>query len=678
MNFRNRFLLAGLCLLLAAEARTQDKNQEKLPVKFGKVTPEDFNVNTAGLDTAAGAVVIADYGTSTFDGNAKGWFDLVFKHSRRVKILKQTAFDIATVTISLYVGDRDQEKLEGLKASTYTLENGKVVETRLDDKSVFTDKLDKHHIVKKFTFPALKEGAIVEYTYTQTSPYLFDLQPWSFQGAYPRLWSEYQVDIPDFFRYVTMGYGYVPFYINSSKGMNQTFHLTFPGGADKDDHETMDDNVVTHRWVMKNVPALQEEAFTTSMENYLARIEFQQSGYSFPGQPGKDIMGTWFSVSEGLLKDDDFGADLDNNNGWLDADLQNVTRGSASQLEKAQKIYAFVRDNFNCTGHNSMYLADPLKTIFKNRHGSEADLNLLLTAMLRHEKINADPVILSTRDNGFANPIYPLLSRFNYVVAKVNIDSKDLYLDASEPWLAFGKLPNRCYNGYARVLNKEMPSETLLMADSLRENKNTLVMISNAEKGGLLGHLTSIPGFNEACELREKVKASGQDEFFKTIQTAYTGEYKVSSPEMDSLHRPDDPLTLAYDLKITPDTSSDIFYFNPMLSEGYKTNPFKSAERKYPVEMPFAMDEIYTLNMEIPEGYVVDEMPKAAKVLFNDDEGSFEYLLQKSDALIQFRSRIRLNKANFKPEDYATLRDFFALIVKKQSEQIVFKKKKSA
>jgi hypothetical protein len=239
-------------------------------------------------------------------------------------------------------------------------------------------------------------------------------------------------------------------------------------------------------------------------------------------------------------------------------------------------------------------------------------------------------------------------------------------------------LPQRCYNGYARVLNKETPSAVSLLADSLRENKTTLVMIGNGEKGGLEGHLTSTPGFNEACELRQQVKTSGQEAFFKTIQTAYTGEYKLSSPEMDSLHRPEDPLVVSYDLKIMPDSSSDLFYFNPMLSEGYKTNPFKSADRKYPVEMPYAMDEIYTLNMDIPEGYVVDELPKSAKVLFNTDEGFFEYLLVKSDVMIQFRSRIKLNKANFKPEDYATLRDFFAFIVKKQSEQIVFKKKKSA
>jgi len=72
----------------------------------------------------------------------------------------------------------------------------------------------------------------------------------------------------------------------------------------------------------------------------------------------------------------------------------------------------------------------------------------------------------------------------------------------------------------------------------------------------------------------------------------------------------------------------------------------------------------------------VDELPKSAKVLFNTDEGFFEYLIVKDDQRIQFRSRIKLVKANYQPEDYATLRDFFGFVVKKESEQIVFKKVK--
>jgi hypothetical protein len=108
----------------------------------------------------------------------------------------------------------------------------------------------------------------------------------------------------------------------------------------------------------------------------------------------------------------------------------------------------------------------------------------------------------------------------------------------------------------------------------------------------------------------------------------------------------------------------------------YKMNPFKSEMRKYPVALPYPIDDIYTLNMEIPDGYMVDELPKSAKVLYNEGEGSFEYIIQKDQYSVQFRSHVRLKEVFFRPGDYNSLRDFFAFIAQKHNEQIVFKKKK--
>ena len=102
----------------------------------------------------------------------------------------------------------NEEKLENLKAHTYNLENGKVVETKVDVKnSVYRSGLDKNHVVQKFAFPAIKEGSIIEYEYTISSDFIFNLQPWKFQGDHPVLWSEYQVSIPEFFYYVFLQHG---------------------------------------------------------------------------------------------------------------------------------------------------------------------------------------------------------------------------------------------------------------------------------------------------------------------------------------------------------------------------------------------------------------------------------------------------------------------------------------
>ena len=79
-------------------------------------------------------------------------------------------------------------------------------------------------------------------------------------------------------------------------------------------------------------------------------------------------MGNWISFSEELLKDDDFGADLDRGNSWLDDDLKTITKGATGNLEKARKIYMYVRDNFTCTSNSgSLWLSSPLKTVYKNK-----------------------------------------------------------------------------------------------------------------------------------------------------------------------------------------------------------------------------------------------------------------------------------------------------------------------
>ena len=137
----------------------------------------------------------------------------------------------------------------------------------------------------------------------------------------------------------------------------------------------------------------------------------------------------------------------------------------------------------------------------------------------------------------------------------------------------------------------------------------------------------------------------------------------------------DQPIGINYDFQIATD-KEDILYFNPMFSEAWKENPFKSADRFYPVEMPYTIDETYLLRIDIPDGYEVDELPKQIIVKLNEDgDGSFEYFLALSNGTISMRSRIRLSRAFFLPDEYDTLREFFNLVVKKHSEQIVFKRK---
>jgi hypothetical protein len=161
-------------------------------------------------------------------------------------------------------------------------------------------------------------------------------------------------------------------------------------------------------------------------------------------------------------------------------------------------------------------------------------------------------------------------------------------------------------------------------------------------------------------------------EYFATAKKGFPFEVEMSDTEIDSLKTPDDPVAVKYSFKFKPE--DDIIYFNPLLTETVKENPFRSSERTYPVEIPYCLDKVYLLNMEIPKGYKVDEMPKSARVMLNEDEGMFEYIIAVNNNHVQLRCRISIKKANFAPDDYQTLRDFYAYVVKKEAEQIVFKK----
>lgn len=660
-----------VCILMTLSAF----NQDKVNVKFGKVSPEDFATKVYPIDSNANAVVIADVGSSKIVGNTKGWFSLEFKRFRRAHILNKNGFDIATEEVSLYSDGDREEQLRDLKAVTYNLEDSRVVETKLDTKSgVFKDKINKNEVVKKFTFPNIKEGSIIEFEYTITSDFLRNLQPWAFQRDYPTLWSEYNVSLPAFFNYVFLSQGYQKFYINTHKDSRDNFTVTFTNGAEASDHYGFSANVTDYRWVIKDAPALKEEGFVSTVRNHIQKVEFELTAQTEPLSPHV-YLSSWTQVADDMLKDEDFGLTLSKDNGWL-SDAVKTSVGTATTLEeKAKKIYAYVRDNFTCTDYSDLWLGQTLKNVLKTRNGTVSEINLLLIAMLRYVDIDADPVILSTRTHGYTYALYPIMSKFNYVICDATINGKQFFLDATHPRLGFGRLTPACYNGHARIINSSATAIEL-SADSLMERKLTSIVLRTDDKGGLTGSLQQQPGYFESHEIREKIKEKGKDEFFKEVKKAYGQDVELVNPQVDSLDNLEESVAIHYDFNLNQD-KADVIYLNPMFGEGYKENIFKSAERKYPVEMPYAMDETYVFNMFVPEGYVVDELPQSIVVKLNQaGDGQFEYRISESNGAISMRSRIQLKRAYYAPDEYELLREFFNLIVKKHGEQIVLKKKK--
>ena len=665
------------CILFSCLLCLAVNSQDKAPIKFGKVTQEDFHIKSSVVDSNANAVVVYDKGDITFEGNATGWFMYVFKRTCRILVINKNGMDAATVEFALYQTADTKERVEGISATTYNLENGSVIETKLNSRDVFEDKIDINHYNNKFTMPAVKEGSVIEYSYTIKSDFTFNLPAWDFQSTdYPVLWSEYNVTIPGLLNYMAFFQGVHKYAIDKSTDGFKNYSISRPkelGSLIKED-ERLNVSAPTnnHRWVMKDLPSFNGENFMISPLNFSDKISFQLY-QTFDGENYHSVANTWPKAIEELTDREDFGKPLTEDNGWLDEVLATIVAAGDDNLAKAKKIFLYVQKNYTCTNEYSKYIKTTLREVVKKRSGTVGDINLLLIAMLKRQYIDALPVLLSTRGVGRIPKNYPLMERLNYVIAKVNFNTVDYYLDATVPFLPFGKLPLKCYNGTARVIAKDS-AEVNLEADSITESHIVNMFLNYSDAGEYQGSYIHRAGFFESLDIRNTITKSSMGAFKKTIQEKFPEDFHISNIEIDSLQFPEAKLTISADFYLKNFKDADIVYFNPIMSEVIDKNPFYALKRLYPVEMPYLSDKVYTLAMEIPKGYQVDELPKSVRFNLNGNEGMFEYLISNDVKNIQFRCRLVLHKANFLNEDYESLREFYSFIVKKEAEQIVFKK----
>lgn len=659
-----------LLLLCYHSGIAQNKNN----FKFGNISIKDFATSVYSIDSNANAIIIADIGNCAIEGNNKGWFSVINKHFKRAHILNKNGFDVANVSIYLYTDGEAGEQLEKLKAVTYNLENGKIVETKLDTKNtVFEDKIDKKRKLKKFTFPNIKEGSIIEFEYTTVSDFINSPDPWEFQGAYPVLWSEYNFTVPAFFTYTFLNQGYLSFNTKSQNEGTQVYRVVVPGGASANERYEFSSKYTDYKWVIKDVPSLKEESFTTTINNHIQKVTAELVERREPLSYYRYV-GNRQDVSTQLMDYEFFGYSLKKDNNWLNEVVSTIIAKTDASKEKAKKIFSWVQNNFTCTNYRRLYLDQSLKTILKTKVGSEVEINLLLAALLNNANIKTDPVILSTRSNGFTFTLFPVLSQFNYVICRTKIDSEYFNLDASEKQLGFGKLPLRCYNGEARVINEN--AEVLdLEPDYVTETKNTFIITFIDTIGDISIALQKTAGYYESFDMRNEISSQGKESVENSIKKTMGNDVTIQNFGIDSLKQLESPVFVHYEAELGVDKSSHI-YINPYFGENYKTNPFKSADRKYPVEMPYLIDETFTFQLVLSDNYVIEEIPKALILSLNENNDClFEYKTSKTSDNVSLRSRLIFKRTTFAPDEYEVLRDFFSTVVKKQAEQIVIKKK---
>jgi hypothetical protein len=121
--------------------------------------------------------------------------------------------------------------------------------------------------------------------------------------------------------------------------------------------------------------------------------------------------------------------------------------------------------------------------------------------------------------------------------------------------------------------------------------------------------------------------------------------------------------------------AGDVIYLNPFVTSQLTTNPFTSDNREYPVDFGSTVEKMYICRITIPEGYVIDEAPKSKVISLPANAAKYVYNMVMIGNVISLTSSFQINKNIFTQLDYPNLREFYAMVVAKQAEQIVLKKK---
>ncbi|MBC7890734.1 MAG: hypothetical protein H7Y12_00855 [Sphingobacteriaceae bacterium] len=415
---------------------------------------------------------------------------------------------------------------------------------------------------------------------------------------------------------------------------------------------------------MENIPAFREDPYLVGASDYVAKLRFQTS---------QRTSKTWEELDARLLKNESFGQTL-LDTGFLTAIGDSLRMKYPDTLARLTSAHTYVKQHLIWNGAHNLW-ADNLREVFNRKKGDAADLNLLLVALLRATGLEAYPLALSTRDNGQILAEYPSLTSFNYVAALTTLGGKDIFLDATLPYLPPDLLPSACLNGKGRVVDLAHARWVSLIPRQ-RMSVSTTFRMAFGPDGTLSGQAEMACAGYAALLWRMRLSAKDTSSFLQKTLEKSIPNFTVSQPSFANADSLAKPLYLRCTLQSREplQQAGERYYFMPLLGSERSENPFKAPTRTYPVDFGFPLEETNFVEYTLPPGITVEELPKAATFTLPDNYGRFMYSVILNGNKLQISSRLVLRKPSFTGGEYSTLRAFFDKIVAKHAEQVVLKR----
>lgn len=621
---------------------------------FDEPTRGQLEMKNYDLDPEASGAILYERGNYTVDAT-DGYIRLIKEVHRKIKVFDAKRFDMAEVEIEYY-GERSvKENIKGLTAITH---NGSA-RSYVGETSIFDTDLGNNWYVKRFTFPDVQDGSILEYTYRIETPYFSNIGNWQFMHRLPTVYSELHIEIPGNYHYNRSLRGNRALDVNHAEIKKACFHLKgykVPGDCE----------VATY--AMKHVPAFKEEAYMLSEDNYIAALNFELAEVIQLGQQRKVYAKTWKSVEREIQGKGSLGRQL-----RLASYFKNTLPASildiSDDLERAKAIYYYIQSKMIWNEQIRLHQENRVKEAFENGVGNSTEINFALINALLAGGLDAKIMAISTRDRALPTKEHPVLREFNYALAFLEIDGEKYTLDATEKYSQFGVLPMRALNQEGRVFDFKKGSYWEPISSSERNIHHATLQLEVDSQGVFSGKITEMSSGQIALPKRRRNNLLAEVEVVKQKQMD-NESFDISDYTIENKTALDKPYTETYTITLQELEGHEILFLFPFQMQSYfPENLFAEEKRQYPIDMGFPVIASYLVSIDLKDQYEVMKMPENRILKLPLNDGELSVIYNSSGSKINIRLNVRINTASFSPEAHQSLYEFFEMLTTIHSKE---------
>ena len=659
-TLRLTFFGVMLCLASVAWAQTPEPN-----LKWGKPTDAELNMTTYAPDPEAEAVVLCSETQLRYDLTS-GSFKLKRSTKKRIKVLKEEGKSKANGGISyMYNGHRlgQCEQLVKLKATAYNMVDGKLVKTKMENDMVNHEDVSKTMRLTKFTVPQVTVGTVIEVECETESDFFADIDDWWAQSDIPVLYTSFDVTVPEYFTFNVDERGAFPL----EKKIEDT-NMSIAAGTGEG---LLQCGGKRYQFFGRNLPALRQKKLLYAPESYGQRVSMELRAIQIPGVMTKYFTSDWNDVDKQMLDDDEFGGRLGKNP--LKAEMQAAgVADIADPVERIMAIYSLLKERVKWNEKYALY-AESASKVLKERSGSNASINFILINMLRDAGFEAYPAVMRSRDKGFLTITRATAKEFNTFVVAVKVNDKYAYLDGSieDGWIDV--LPSHLLVDRARIVSKDKPAEWVDLTGLSGSKTRSMVMGTLQPDGTLQADVQTKFTGSEAAYLRQEFRTATDSVTFVS-KLAQELNCEIGSLTLAKHHGLGPEVERNMHVTKQCDAAGDMIYLNPWVLNLMSENPLTEEQRTMPVEFPHISSESLTTVVNLPEGYVVEELPQSLKMKSDDGKLSCVIATDMDGSTLRSRCQLQLDKIFFTPNEYPFVKSFLDDVYKRLQDVIVIKK----